>query len=118
MINTEIIERTVEGLRKRFWELLPDCGGPNRLAKRLSFHDFYFTTSDGIYDVMNAKKDKAGEVVMVKIVDTMQLLAKECAARKRMDIVDDSHRRLKKSQQESSARRAARLKDTQKRITK
>lgn len=69
------IERTVERLRKRFNNLLEKCGGPDRLAKRLSEFDPYFNESKGIYDVANAKMGKAGEEAMVRILAAMELLA-------------------------------------------
>ncbi len=69
------IERTVEALRKRFDSLLGKCGGPHRLAKRLSQFDSYFNESIGVYEVSNAKRGKAGEVAMTRIVATMELLA-------------------------------------------
>lgn len=71
----ETIERTVNTLRKRFNILLPKCGGPNRLAKRLSEFDSYFNEGIGIYEVTNAKRGKAGEVAMVRILAAMELLA-------------------------------------------
>lgn len=82
MHNTKImvtkeatIERTVEALRKRFDNLLDKCGGPNRLAKRLSEFDSYFDESVGAYEVSNAKRGKAGEIAMKPIISAMELLA-------------------------------------------
>lgn len=69
------IERTVEGLRNRFNDLLKKCGGSDRLAKRLSEFDSYFNESNGIYDVANAKLNKAGETAMLRILAAMEQLA-------------------------------------------
>lgn len=71
----ETIERTVKRLRKRFDSLLEKCGGPNRLAKRLSEFDPFFNESNGIYNVANAKVGKAGEDAMIRILAAMELLA-------------------------------------------
>lgn len=71
----ETIERTVKRLRKRFDSLLGKCGGPDRLAKKLSEFDPYFNESKGIYDVANAKVGKAGEEAMIRILAAMELLA-------------------------------------------
>lgn len=70
----ETIERTVKRLRKRFDSLLEKCGGPDRLAKKLSEFDPYFNESKGIYDVANAKVGKAGEEAMIRILAAMELL--------------------------------------------
>jgi hypothetical protein len=77
MTNDLTIERTVEKLRKRFDELLPQCGGANRLAKRLSEIDSYFGESVGIYHVTNAKQGLCGEIPMTRILKAMEKLAKQ-----------------------------------------
>ncbi len=74
-IKGESIERTVDKLRKRFSELLPLCGGADRLAKRLAEVDPYFDESLGYFDVKNAKRGKAGEEVMIRIVSAMERIA-------------------------------------------
>lgn len=73
--NSHTIERTVDRLRKRFEVLLPKCGGSNRLAKRLSQIDSYFEESGGHFDVANAKRGKAGEETMIRIINAMEVLA-------------------------------------------
>jgi len=77
MANVLTIERTVEVLRKRYKNLLDSCGGSTRLAKRLSEFDTYFHESQGVYDVANAKRDRAGEAAMIRIISAMEKLAKK-----------------------------------------
>ncbi|MFN3380999.1 MAG: hypothetical protein ACK41O_16190 [Runella zeae] len=68
--------RTVEKLRRRFRELLSDCGGTERLSKRLAAIDHYFDSLSGYNDVRNAKRGKAGEEAMIRIINAMEILAK------------------------------------------
>lgn len=73
--KVETIERTVDLQRKRFRELLPKCGGLDRLAKRLAEVDNYFGTVEGNEKVRNAKRELAGEISMNRIIAAMEQLA-------------------------------------------
>ena len=73
--KAQTIERTVERQRRRFWELVPQCGGLDRLAKRLAEIDDYFATVEGNENVRNAKRDLAGEVAMTRVLAAMETLA-------------------------------------------
>lgn len=75
MPKPETIERTVERLRKRFNILLEKVGGADRLAKRLGDFDEYFLSTNGYNDVRNAKREKAGEEAMLRILNAMEQLA-------------------------------------------
>lgn len=66
---------TVDRQRKRFLLILPDCGGPDRLSVRLGKIDEYFNSIAGYNDVRNAKREKAGEAAMNRILAAMELLA-------------------------------------------
>ncbi|GEM_PF-3808232 len=72
MTNENTVERAVDRLRQRFAELMPLCGGSDRLATRLAEMDEYFSTVAGYNDVKNAKREKAGEVPMTRIVEAME----------------------------------------------
>ncbi|MDF7817398.1 hypothetical protein P1X15_07325 [Runella sp. MFBS21] len=76
MIKNQSIERTVEKLRRRFRELLSECGGAERLSKRLALIDHYFDSVSGYNDIRNAKREKAGEEAMIRIINAMEILAK------------------------------------------
>lgn len=73
--KVETIERTVQIQRRRFRELLPQCGGLDRLAKRLAEVDEYFATEIGNENVRNAKRELAGEVAMTRVLAAMETLA-------------------------------------------
>lgn len=92
--KNETIERTVVTLRKRFKILLAKCGGPNRLAKKLSEFDPFFDESLGIYHITNAKKDRAGEEVMIRILNAMEQLAKSSASKTPLTQADKSLKRM------------------------
>ena len=78
--KVQTIERTVDKQRRRFRELLTQCGGLDRLAKRLAEVDEYFRTSEGNEKVRNAKRDLAGETAMTRILMAMEILAAQSAS--------------------------------------
>jgi hypothetical protein len=122
MSKVETIEATVNRLRKRFDELLPMCGGQNRLAKRLSDYDCFFKTSDGVYHLLNAKRGKAGEEKMIVIVTAMEAYARQAAiqenATRRTKDVEASAARRAATIAENELRRAKKREETRLRIQK
>lgn len=72
--NAATIERTVDRLRNRFDELVVLIGGDDRLAQRLEEVDPFWGTIKGYEIVRNAKRGKAGEVSMTRLVDAMEKL--------------------------------------------
>ncbi len=83
--KVESIERTVDRQRRRFRELLPQCGGLDRLAKRLAEVDEYFATVEGNEKVRNAKRELAGETAMVRVLAAMEILAERSCKTTRVD---------------------------------
>lgn len=94
ILNVESIERTVIKLRKRFDSLLSKIGGPHRLAKRLGEIDDYFNTQNGYNDVRNAKREKAGEEVMIRILNAMEQLVKIPSVSPSINKTDKSLKRM------------------------
>ena len=72
--NDATIERTVDRLRNRFDELVILIGGDDRLAQRLEGIDPFWATIKGYEIVRNAKRGKAGEVSMARLVEAMEKL--------------------------------------------
>lgn len=90
--STTTIERTVIQLRKRFDDLVKRCGGHDRLSKRLEPIDPYFGTIQGYEVIRNAKRGKAGEVAMTRIVNAMEQLAKKSKKTPAKDVKDSLSR--------------------------
>lgn len=75
-VTSPTIERTVDRLRNRFDELVRLIGGDDRLAQRLEEFDPFWGSIKGYEIVRNAKRGKAGEVSMTRLVDAMEKLYK------------------------------------------
>lgn len=78
-VNSSTIERTVDKLRNRFVELVELIGSDGRLAQRLEALDPFWGTVKGYEIVRNARRGKAGEVSMIKLISAMEKLQSSMA---------------------------------------